>query len=80
MNSLDLNASLENKIRKYCSENNLNFNLLADMKKLWGIDMLKFEKEDTKDKKNKEVVLEVFGYGDNIVFKQTEYTQKYLAN
>ena len=80
MNTLDLNVSLENKIRKYCSENNLNFNLLADMKKLWGIDMLKFERENNKDKKNKEVVLEVFGYGDNVVFKQTEYTQKYLAN
>nr|DAE41509.1 MAG TPA: hypothetical protein [Caudoviricetes sp.] len=76
--TLDLNMSLKNKIKEYCLENDLNFNLLADMKKLWGIDMLKFERENSKDAKN-EVVLEVFGYGDNVVFKQTEYTQKYLA-
>ena len=43
--TLDLNMSLKNKIKEYCLENDLNFNLLADMKKLWGIDMLKFERE-----------------------------------
>ena len=80
MNALALNASLESKIREYCLENNLNFNLLADMKKLWGIDMLKFERGNNEDEKNREVVLEVFGYGDNVVFKQTEYTRKYLSN
>lgn len=80
MKTLDLNVSLENKIKEYCLENNLNFNLLATMKKLWGIDMLKFEKEDNHETKNSEVVLEVLGYGDNLVFKQTEHTKKYLAN
>ncbi len=80
MKTLDLNVSLESKIKEYCSENNLNFNLLVTMKKLWGIDMLKFEKEDAQGAKNSEVVLEVLGYGDNLVFKQTEYTKKYLSN
>ena len=75
-----LDVSFANKIKEYCLENNLNFNLLADMKKIWGIDMLKFEKEDVDGTKNGVIVLEVFGYGDNLVFKQTEYTQKYLAN
>ena len=79
MKALDSFVSLENKIREYCLENDLDFNLLADMKKIWGIDMLKFERETNNGEKNQEVVLEVFGYGDNIEFKQTEYTQKYLA-
>lgn len=80
MKNLDVNVSFENKIKEYCLENNLNFNLLATMKKIWGIDMLKFEKENDRGAKNSEIVLEVLGYGDNLVFKQTEYTQKYLAN
>lgn len=76
MGVLGIDISLENKIRRYCSENNLKFDSLIHMKKLWGIDMLKFEKNDSE---KKEVVLEVFGYGDNISFKQTEYTKKYLS-
>lgn len=70
-------ASFEEKIKSFCMQNDLNFDLLADMKRIWGIDMLKFEKIE---KGNPMVVLEVLGYGDNLTFKQTEYTKKYLAN
>lgn len=76
MGTLGIDMSLENKIRGYCTENKLNFNPLMGMKKIWGIDVLKFEKND--DKK-REIVLEVFGYGDNITIKQTEFTHKYLS-
>lgn len=69
-------TSLENKIKTYCIQNDLDFDLLANMKRNWGIDMLKFEKTE---QGNPHVVLEVFGYGDNLTFKQTEYTKKYLA-
>lgn len=79
-NLSDINASLESKIKKYCAENNLNFDLLSNMKKLWGIDMLKFVIENNNGEKSNEVVLEVFGYGDNITFEQTEHTRKYLVN
>ncbi len=40
-------TSLENKIKTYCIQNDLNFELLANMKRNWGIDMLKFEKNRT---------------------------------
>ena len=69
-------TSFENKIKMYCIQNDLNFDLLANMKRSWGIDMLKFEKTD---QGNTRVVLEVFGYGDNLIFKQTEYTKQYLG-
>lgn len=72
MKTLDLNVSFKNKIKEYCLENNLNFDLLVTMNKIWGIDMLKFEK-------NSEIVLEVLGYGDNLTFEQTEYTKQYLG-
>lgn len=74
--SLGVEISLENQIRAYCIKNNLNFNLLADMKKRWGIDMLKFE---TIEQGLSRVVLEVYGYGDNVEFKQTEHTKKHLS-
>ena len=80
MKSLDIDAPLERKIRAYCAENDLNFNLLADMKKIWGIDMLDFAIENNDDTEDDIVVLAVSGYGNNIMIEQTEYTKKYLAN
>ena len=76
MGVLGIEMTLENKIREYCSENNLKFDLLVGMKKNWGIDMLSFAKNDLGKEK---VVLEVYGYGENIHFNQTEHTQKYLG-
>lgn len=76
MNLSQMETAFENQIKTYCEKNNLNFDLLVNMKRNWGIDMLKFEKNEHG---KKQIVLEVFGYGNNLEFKQTEYTKKYLA-
>lgn len=76
MNLSQIEMTFENQIKEYCIQNNLNFDLLANMKRNWGIDMLKFE--NTEHGKN-QIVLEVFGYGNNLEFKQTEYTKQYLG-
>lgn len=72
MGFLGIDLDLEKKILDYCIKKVLDFNKLADMKKIWGIDMLKFEKDNV-------IVLEVFGYGENVTIKQTEYTKQYLS-
>lgn len=67
-----LGIDLENEILNYCIRKGLNFQELADMKKIWGVDMLKFEK-------NNVIVLKVLGYGKNIMIEPTEYTKQYLS-
>ena len=72
MGSLGIDLELEKKILDYCINKALDFDKLAHMKKIWGIDMLKFEKDNV-------IVLEVFGYGENVTFQQSEYTKQYLS-
>lgn len=72
MGFLGIDLDLENEILNYCIRKDLNFQELADMKKIWGVDMLKFEKDNV-------IVLKVSGYGENIMIEPTEYTKQYLS-
>lgn len=73
---MSVSSNETNKIKEYCIKNDLNFDLLADMERNFGIDMIRFEKTIHG---KKQVILEVCGYGDNLIFKQTEYTKQYLG-
>lgn len=54
--------SFELTIQNYCIKKHLDFKSLANMERIWGIDMVKFKKDNV-------IVLEVFGHGNNVTVK-----------
>lgn len=79
------------QIEEYCMENNLNFEKAKKMSKCCSNDdiILQYfhpENESVKnglgllDETPMPVVLLITKDGNKLKFKQTEYTQKYLAN
>lgn len=59
-------------IKKYCEENGISFEALADLKVLWGIDTLNIMDSDSRS------VLKVTGYDMNdLLFEHTDLIEKY---
>lgn len=79
------------QIKNYCEQNNLSYEKLMKMAKQYGKDFVFFcylDKKASQNKKNQYIndeellplVLGVyFEESSKVTFKQTEYTQKYIA-
>lgn len=78
------------EIEMYCSQNDLSFEKLKNMVQSWGKDDLAFQFYDENcnsvksglgllDETPMPLVLWVQKLNGKFVFKQTEYTKKYLA-
>lgn len=75
------------EIEKYCAENGLDFEKAKKLAKSWGLDnlaLLHYDPEKGKmglrDETPMPLVLNIKRELDgNLVFEQTEYTQKYLS-
>lgn len=76
----------ENDIRSYCTKNGLDFSRVQKTGKCWGKDFLMLQhiepgtgRQGLQDETPAPVVLLVKKQNDALVFEQTQYTQKYLA-
>lgn len=78
-------SKYENEIRKYCSDNNLDFEKVKKMSQSWSkndiwlqyFDASKGEK-GLLDETPAPIVLKIFIKNDVLTFEQTEFTKKYL--
>lgn len=76
------------EIKKYCEENNLDFEKAKKMVKNWGKDDLMLQCYDTNmakglgllDERPMPLVLYIhMGKNGELIFEQTEYTRQYLT-
>lgn len=78
------------QIKEYCEKNNLSFEKVQKMSKSWGKNDIALQyynpnAESVKkglgllDETPMPVVLWITKQGDNLIFKQTEYTKQYLG-
>ena len=62
----------EEPLKKYCKEHNIDFDALAGMKLVWGIDSLEIRN------KSNQPVIKISGYvTDDMVIEETDITHDY---
>lgn len=76
------------QIRKYCEENNLNFQKVCASVKCWRPNLLILQMPHSEMRKTEglrndtplPILLRITKVDTNLQFEQTAYTQEYLAN